>query len=81
MANEEVEALHRQTQQRIAKLREVLAAAAIGDFSKEVPEPEEDDDFADLYVGIDLLLQNVRDKIARCENLNRQLGQQVQEQK
>lgn len=55
-------------QQRLEELRPLFAKVAIGDFSNDVPMPEEDDEFTELYTGIQTMIEVVRTKIADLES-------------
>ena len=62
-----IEECKQYARQRLEVLRKVFAKAAIGDFSENMPEIREDDEFEELYVGIQTLLEAVRDKISNLE--------------
>ena len=48
-------------------LRPLFAKAAIGDFSEKVPEPSDDDEFAELYTGIQTIVEVINKKIGDLE--------------
>lgn len=56
---------------RIEVLLPVFARAAIGDFSEDVRIPEDDDEFSDLYMGVQIMLGVIREELAELERLNR----------
>lgn len=53
----------------LRELGGILAHGAIGDYSQDVPLPEKEDDFSPLYIGIQAMIEVIRDKIAELENL------------
>ena len=53
---------------KLEALRPLFAKATVGDFSENVPAPEEDDEFAELYVGIQTMVEVIRAKIADLES-------------
>ncbi|MHB8261197.1 MAG: LytTR family transcriptional regulator DNA-binding domain-containing protein [Bacteroidia bacterium] len=50
-------------------------SASVGDFSKDVPIPEELDEFSELYVGIQLIVEVAREKIAVLEKNRQEIDQ------
>ncbi len=50
--------------ERLDRLTPVFAKAAIGDFSTDLPFPEVDDEFAQLYVGIQVMLEVIREQLS-----------------
>jgi len=65
--------------ENLLKIGPVLAKAAAGDFSQNIPIPEKEDEFTTIYVGIQLLLDVIREKMARMEKINLELEQRVEE--
>jgi len=57
-------------QHRIEMLMPVLADAAVGDFSRNVPLGGPHDEFSELYVGVQLMLEVIREKLDQLEQLN-----------
>ncbi len=49
------------------KLIPIFARASIGDFSEDVVTPEGDNDFAEIYAGINIMLDVIRDKMSNQE--------------
>src|SRR5687767_15155691 len=64
-------------QKKLDALSNVLAAATVGDFSKDVKIPKVDDEFTELYVGIQVMLEEIREQKKNLEDLNRQLESKV----
>lgn len=54
-------------QNNLEVLRTLFAKAAIGDFTENAPEPKDDDEFAELYTGIQTMLEVIRKKISDLE--------------
>lgn len=53
--------------EKLDALIPVFARASIGDFSQDVPIPEEDDELTETYAGIQIMLDVIRDKIRNLE--------------
>lgn len=56
--------------QSIETLMPILSQAAAGDFSHDVPTVAPSDEFSELYGGIHLMLEVVREKLGQLENFN-----------
>jgi PAS domain S-box-containing protein len=52
---------------RLEGLRRIFAQAAVGNFSENVPESKDDDEFSELYFGLQLMLEVIRKKISEYE--------------
>jgi PAS domain S-box-containing protein len=65
---------HQQVHDRIEALLPILAKAAIGDYSRDVPPlTSPDDEFNELYVGIQLMLEAMREKLSQLDSLTTDL--------
>lgn len=53
--------------QKVEVLRPLFAKAIIGDFSGDVPSSDEDDEFTELYTGIQTIMEVIRGKISDLE--------------
>src|SRR5947209_884911 len=53
--------------EKLEKLTIIFAKAAVGDFSQNIEIPEQDDDFTQLYTGIQIMLDVIRSKIKELE--------------
>src|SRR5258706_8412910 len=62
---------------RLRALEPAFARASIGDFSSNVEIPDTDDEFMNLYVGVQIMLEVIRDQLAQVNSLNQSLRQQV----
>jgi len=51
----------------------IMAQAAVGDFSSNVPLDGPHDEFSELYVGVQLMLDVIREKFKQLEQLNADL--------
>ncbi|MES2436760.1 MAG: PAS domain S-box protein [Patescibacteria group bacterium] len=60
-------------QKQLKKLRPLFAKAAIGDFSTKITLPDNDDEFTELYTGIQLMTEVIHEKIATIESVNNEL--------
>lgn len=50
--------------QRLQKITPILQQISLGDFSQKFPIPETEDEFTDLLIALDLMLDNLRELIA-----------------
>lgn len=46
---------------RLSELTPVMQKAAVGDFSSEVEIPKKEDEFSELYVGLNLMMEDLRE--------------------
>ena len=46
---------------RLAELTPILQKAAIGDFSEKIEIPEKEDEFSELFTGLSLMLDDLRE--------------------
>src|SRR5688500_7871062 len=53
--------------ERLNQLIPIFAKAIIGDFSDDDPIIDEDDELAETYAGIKIMIDVIRDKISRLE--------------
>jgi PAS domain S-box-containing protein len=60
-------------------LHHVFARASIGDFSHDVYIPEEESELTDLFVGVQVIIEAIREKITALETANTALEHQVWE--
>src|SRR5690242_10791666 len=65
--------------QRLAELSPIFAKASIGDFSQDVQLPPDDDIFIELFAGVQIMLDVIREKITDLEKSNIQLNRQVKD--
>ncbi|MEX2054836.1 MAG: PAS domain-containing protein, partial [Candidatus Andersenbacteria bacterium] len=63
----------------LAGLHHVFARASIGDFSHDVYIPEEEGELTDLFVGVQVIIEAIREKITALETANAALEHQVWE--
>jgi len=58
----------------------IFAKAAIGDFSEDPVVPAEDNEVVEIYMGVKVMLDVIREKLAELEKLNSELQKKVKEQ-
>lgn len=63
--------------ERLRALNEVFAQASVGDFSENIVIPEDDDTFTELYVGVQIMLDVIREKIEAFETIKQQLEGEI----
>lgn len=66
-------------QKRLDQLRPVLASAVVGDFSKDLKLPEVDDEFTELFVGVQTMVEVIREQLDELHAHNRSLKTQANE--
>ena|SRR3989344_3173761 len=63
--------------EKLNGLRQVFAKAAVGDYSEILTIPDSDDEFTELYAGIQIMLEVIRSKIKELEDTNKNLEQKL----
>ena len=58
---------------RLEELRPALAAAAMGNFSKKLKLPKKSDDFTELFVGVQMMQETIREQQEQIKTLNQML--------
>jgi signal transduction histidine kinase len=58
---------------RLKRLQPVFARAAVGDFSRNIKIPDEEDEFLDLFVGAQIMLEVIRVQLADLKATNEDL--------
>lgn len=74
MPNDDLEEYKKKVGKKISELLPIFAKAAVGDFSANIDVPEEEDEFTPLYVGLQLVLEVIREKISELKHLNVELS-------
>lgn len=62
---------------RLDALTPIFAKAAVGDFESNIDIPDADDKFTELYVGIQVMLEVIREKTHELKTFNKQLEERV----
>jgi PAS domain S-box-containing protein len=62
---------------RLLPLRRIFAHAAIGDFSQDVVVPEADEELAEVYMGVHVMLNVIRHTIIELQTANLNLQNQI----
>lgn len=75
----ELENYRAYVRQRLARLNKIFADASVGIFSNRLAIPDQDDEFTELYAGIGIMLDVIREKISDAELLNTELVQQIKQ--
>lgn len=65
--------------EKLRELTPVFALAAVGDFSRNVELPDQDDEFADLAVGVQVMIEVIRQQLGELRELNQSLEKRVAE--
>lgn len=64
---------------RLAALTPIFAKASIGDFSEKLEVPDGEDEFVQLYAGVGIMLEVMRQQLTRLNDLNNSLSGKVEE--
>ena len=64
---------YKELKNRLAELTPVFINAAMGDFTKDVKLPPKDDELAEVFVGVQVMLDVIRDQIKDLTRLNRHI--------
>ncbi|MCB0395782.1 MAG: PAS domain S-box protein [Flavobacteriales bacterium] len=75
----DLEQYKKRVEHRLNELIPVFARATIGDFSKDVPFTENEDEFSELYVGVQVMLDVIRDKLGKLGKWNDELADRIAE--
>src|SRR5258708_19739430 len=67
MKNQELDDYKKYVQEQLAALRAVFAKASIGDYSENVDIPESDDEFTELAMGVQVMVEVIRERIKELE--------------
>ncbi len=65
--------------EKLGGLTPVFARASLGDFSQNLKIPDEKDEFLELYVGVEVMLEVIRAQLADLKELNQSLQQNLTE--
>jgi methyl-accepting chemotaxis protein len=65
--------------ERLQGLIPVFAKAAIGDFSTVLEIPETDDEITEVYMGVKIMLETIREKITEYEKVKAELEEKLAE--
>lgn len=68
----------RDVARHLAEILPVLARASIGDFSKDVPKHRSEDEFSEMYVGLQVMIDVIRETVGELEGTNQQLESLIQ---
>jgi PAS domain S-box-containing protein len=81
VGNREFDRYHRYVQRRLTALTPVFAKAAVGNFSSRVRIPQTEDEFTQLYVGIQIILEVIREKLTDLERVGHERAARANELK
>jgi PAS domain S-box-containing protein len=62
---------------RLGELRPVLANAIVGDFTTNLKIPEHEDEFTELFVGVQTMQEVIREQLEELKELNQNLESKV----
>ncbi|MBI3486319.1 PAS domain-containing protein [Candidatus Daviesbacteria bacterium] len=63
----------------LSQLTPIFAKASVGDFSQDVEIPDQDDEFTQVFVGVQIMVEVIREKIAEQTSLNEALLKSLEE--
>jgi PAS domain S-box-containing protein len=70
-------AYRKHVQRRIKALRPVFSRAVLGDFSKNVKLYRKEDEFSEVYVGVQMMLEVIQEKISELTAVNKDLEEKL----
>jgi N-acetylglutamate synthase/N-acetylornithine aminotransferase len=66
---------HAYVEAKVSQLLDIISRGVIGDYSKDVVLPEEDDEFLEVFVGIGVLIDTLEAKAERLRRLSKKVVQ------
>ncbi|MGH2575102.1 MAG: PAS domain S-box protein, partial [Ignavibacteria bacterium] len=66
---------------KLRGLTPIFAKSSIGEYSENIEIPDEDDEFTELYAGVQVMVEVIRFQLAELRELNQSLEQKVKEMK
>ena len=57
--------------EKLNRLSIIFAAAAVGNFSEDIVIPQEEDEFTPLYVGLQVMLEVIREQLTELQTVDR----------
>ncbi|MBI5530597.1 MAG: PAS domain-containing protein [Candidatus Doudnabacteria bacterium] len=66
-------------EKKLAALRPVFARALLGDFTGHIDIPEKDDEFTELYVGLETILEVIRKQLNQAQRQDAELKDKFHE--
>jgi signal transduction histidine kinase len=74
-----LETYRRQVRSHLETLTDALARISVGDLASDVKRPKKEDEFTDLYVGLQLMLEVFRENLDKLHRANRVLTRGIKE--
>ncbi|HVM77256.1 MAG TPA: EAL domain-containing protein [Candidatus Paceibacterota bacterium] len=68
MAIESLDSYKKYVKERLDSFRTIFAKASIGEYSEDVAIPEDNEEFAELATGIQVMIEVIRERIGELEN-------------
>src|SRR5690349_1650013 len=69
----------RRIAQHVEDLRPIFAWGAIGDFTRDVPMYEEDDELSEVYLGVQIMIDVIRSQLTELNKVNAELSEKILE--
>lgn len=79
MPNSELSKYKEKVIKQLARLSPLLQKYAMGDFSKKIPIPQEENEFTELLVGLNLMVDDIKELINEKQETINQLTQTEEE--
>lgn len=77
--NQELRRYQHKVARHLGTITDALARIAVGDISANVPQPKTEDEFTDLYVGLQLLLEVFRESLEKAQADNTTLARSIKD--
>lgn len=76
---EQVAQYREYVKKKLSLLTPIFANASIGDFSQDLEIPKEHDEFTDIFAGVNIMLEVIREQIDELQKAKEGLEQKVRE--
>lgn len=80
MSSDSLHQYKERIEDRIQSLRSIFAYAAIGDFSRDVPSYDPENELSEIFVGVQVMLDVIREKIDVYESIKKDLEKKIAEE-
>jgi len=69
----------REVKKNLDLLSPIFSNASIGDFSRDLEIPKKEDEFTQIFVGVQVMLEVIREKLSELEKVNQKLKKRIEE--
>ena len=69
----------REVKKNLDLLSPIFSNASIGDFSRDLEIPKKEDEFTQIFVGVQVMLDVIREKLSELGEVNQKLKKRIEE--